>query len=157
VIRSQGDGPVPSVQAFRGWLLILVVFQCLLLLREAALLISISLNYVRGIPIAQIEPFSALNLGRLMVHGAFVCVGIYVAVLMFERRMVFRRWYGFEMKFFIALPLVEWAWLAIVPWPGTMLGSSRTMIPLIVIHLIIGLCWLRYIETSERAKSTFVF
>jgi hypothetical protein len=155
-MAAQDDSRTPCLQGFKGWLLVLAAFQCLLLLRESIMLAHIGTDYVRGTPTAEVAPFSILYLGRILIYGAFIVVLAYAMVLMAWRRRQFLRVFRMEMKLFILLPIVDFLWVAIAPWPGRVSLFSPAVILLIAVHLALGLGWLRYEEKSKRMHNTFL-
>jgi hypothetical protein len=77
-------------------------------------------------------------------------------ILMAPRSAAFVRWGRIEMKLFIALPIAELAWVVVAPWSGYPGILSAPVIGLVLIHAVIGIAWLRYIEKSKRVAVTFV-
>ena len=140
---------------FRGWLLVLAIFQILLLCREAVLLLGVAHIFIAGQPAAGIGAFSLVYGGRLALNLAFLALLVVAIVLMVQRRRSFVRWGQIEMKCLMALPLVEYGWIVAAPWPGRA-GISLAVILLMVVHLAVGVVWARYIETSKRVAATFV-
>jgi hypothetical protein len=152
-MSDPSSSPVPG---FRGWLLVLAVFQLLLALRQLVLLEQIVRSFVAGVPVAGIGPYSVLYGGRLALNAAFMILIVGAIVLMALRRSLFVRWGRIEMIGLIVLPIAEFAWLVVAPWAGGPGLISGPVIVLIVIHFAIGLAWSRYIAMSKRVAVTFV-
>lgn len=145
--------PAPG---FRGWLLVLAVFQLLLALRQLVLLEQIVGSFVAGVPVAGIAPHSVLYGGRLALNAAFMILIVAAIVPMVLRRSAFVRWGRVEMICLIFLPIAELAWLTVTPWAGGPGLISGPMIALIMIHFAVGLAWSHYIATSKQVAVTFV-
>jgi hypothetical protein len=145
----------PVTPGFKGWLLVLAIFQFLLLARALALLVGIGQVFFSGFPAADIGRFSILYGGRLVLNAAFVSIVVVAIVLMLFRRRAFRRWARIEMIGFIVLPMAELAWIVAAPKSGEA-GINLAVMVLMVIHVAVGTTWDRYVETSQRVAATFV-
>jgi hypothetical protein len=142
---------------FRGWLLVLAIFQVLLLFRQGTLVLRIARDFVSGVSgeFSSLAPFSVLYGGRLVVNGLFLALVAVALVLMALRRRLFIPCARLEMTGLMVLPLVEYAWLVVAPWSGRA-GFLLGILLLVVIHLSLGLAWRRYIASSQRVAATFV-
>jgi hypothetical protein len=155
---TASDGQNDSVEkrrGLKGWLLVLLVFQFLVLLREASILLYVGAFYVEGLRIGAWGPFSVLHLGRFLINGAFVVVVGYVIALMAGRRRTFVRWFKVEMAFFMVLPFIEIGWIIVAPWSGPAIDSLRILLP-VGLSVALGLAWWLYVERSVRVRVTFV-
>lgn len=150
---SPAAGVAPG---FKGWLLVLAVFQFLLAVRQVVLLQQIIRSFVAGTPAVGIPPHSLLYGGRLALNGAFMALLVAAIVLMVLRRAAFAGWARVEMIGLIFLPIAELGWLLLSPLAGAPGIVSGPVIGLIVIHFAIGVTSIRYIETSKRVAATFV-
>jgi hypothetical protein len=151
---GQRDSPTePS--GIRGWLLVLLFFQVLLLLREASVLLYVGAFYVEGLRIGAWGLFSIVHFGRFFINGAFVVVVVYATALMVGRRKSFVRWFRAEMALFMLLPFTEIGWLIVAPWSGPAVVSLPALVPF-GLYLILGLAWWLYVERSVRVRTTFV-
>jgi hypothetical protein len=151
---GQRDSP-EEIRGLRGWLLVLLGFQVLVLLREASILMYTGAFYVEGLRIGAWGPLSIVHLGRMLINGAFVVVLGYVIALMAGRRRKFVRWFKVEMTFFMLLPFIEIGWLSVAPWFGPPIVSLPVLLP-VGLSLALGLVWWRYVERSIRVRATFV-
>jgi hypothetical protein len=151
---AQQDSP-DELRGFKGWLLVLLAFQVLVLLHEASVLMYVGVFYVEGLRIGAWGPLSVVHLGRFLINGAFVVVVGYVMALMAARRRTFVPWFKAEMAFFMVMPFIEIGWIIAAPWSGPAIVSLPVMLPL-GLSLVLGLVWWRYVETSRRVRATFV-
>jgi hypothetical protein len=148
-------GSPEELRGFKGWLVVLLVFQFLVLLREASILMYVGVFYFEGLRTGAWGFLSVLHLGRIVINGAFVVVVGYVIALMAGRRRTFTRWFKLEMVFFMVLPFIEIGWIAVAPWSGPPIGSVAVLLP-VGLSLVLGLVWWRYVESSMRVRTTFV-
>jgi hypothetical protein len=151
------DGQRVSPEEFRGikgWLLVLLGFQVLVLLREAFVLMYVGTFYYEGLRIGAWGPLSIVNLGRLLINGAFVVIVGYVIALMVGRRSTFVRWFKIELIFFMILPFLEIGWIIVAPWSGPGIVSRSVLLP-VGLSLGLGLAWWLYVERSVRVRATF--
>jgi hypothetical protein len=148
-------GSPDAFRGFKGWLLVLLVFQFLVLLREASVLMYIGAFYFEGMRIGAWGPLSIVHLGRILINAAFVVVLGYVIALMAGRRRTFVRWFKVEMTFFMVLPFIEIAWTIVAPWCGPAIVSLPVLLQ-VGLSLVLGLVWWRYVERSIRVRATFV-
>jgi hypothetical protein len=144
-----------EVRGLKGWLLVLVVFLFLVLLREASVLMHVGAFYVEGLRIGAWGPPSVVHLGRMLVNGAFVVVLGYVLALMAGRRSRFVRWFKVEMAFIMVLPFVAIGWIMVAPWSGPAIISLPVLLP-VGLAVALGLVWWRYVEKSIRVRATLV-
>ena len=142
---------------FKGWLLVLAIFQGLLLLRQGGSVVVVARDFVSGVslPFLEVAPFSALYGGRLVINGLFLALVVVATALMGLRRRAFVRWGKAEMTALMVLPVIDYAWILIVPWSGRT-GFSLGLVVTVTIYLAVGLAWRRYIEASPRVAATFV-
>ena len=157
---ARDDNTIGSRPRLTGWVAVLAVFQLLLLGREVLLLIAASQNFVRGIPPVGFNPgarpYSALFGGNVVIHAVFITLLVCAIALMGLRRQSLLRWFRLEMKFFMVLPILEIFWIVVAPWPGSVRIFTAAVVAQVVAHLIIGWCWLSYVEKSRRVSVTFV-
>jgi hypothetical protein len=154
---TSSEGQRDSLEEFRGlkgWLVVLLVFQVLVLLREASVLLFFGAFYFEGMRTGAWGPLVIVPLGPLLIYAAFVVLVGYVIVLMFGRRRTFVRWFKAELTFFMLLPLIDIGWIMVAPWSGPPLGSLRVLVP-VGLHLVLGLAWWRYVDSSRRVRATF--
>jgi hypothetical protein len=67
---TASDGQRDSLEEFRGlkgWLLVLLGFQFLVLLREVFVLMYVGTFYVEGLRIGAWGPLSIVHLGRILI------------------------------------------------------------------------------------------
>jgi hypothetical protein len=153
---TAADGqPKSRLRGLKGWLLVLLVFQFLVLLREISVLMYVGAFYYEGLRIGAWGFLSAVHLGRFLINGAFVVVVGYVIALMAGRRRTFVRWFKIEMAFFMVLPFIEIGWLIVAPWSGPAIDSLRALLPL-GLSVVLGLAWWLYVERSARVRATFI-
>jgi hypothetical protein len=155
---TASDGQRDSLEqyrGFKGWLVVLLVFQVLVLFREVSVLMYIGAFYFEGLRTGAWGFFSPVPLGRLLINGAFVVVVLNVMALMAGRRRTFVRWFRVELAFFMLLPFIEIAWLIAAPWSGPAIVSLPVLLPL-ALSLALGLAWWLYAAQSIRVRATFV-
>jgi len=140
---------------FRGWLLTLAIFQGLLLIRQGATVVQITRDFVSGVEVLAVAPFSVLYGGRLAINSLFLALVAVAVVLMALRRRAFIRWGRLEMTGLMLLPFVDYAWFVVAPWEGDA-GLPPGLLLLMAIHVAVGLAWRRYLESSARVAATFV-
>lgn len=143
-----------ELRGLKGWLLVLLGFQILVLLREFFVLMYVGTFYVEGLRIGAWGPLSVVHLGRILINGAFVVLLGYVIALMVGRRRTFVHWFKIEMMFFMLLPFIEIGWIVVAPWSGPAFVSLRVLLPL-GLSLALGLAWWLYVERSIRVRATF--
>ena len=141
---------------FGGWLLVLAIFQGLLLFRYGVMVGQIASQFVSGVPgFLAVTPFSVLYGGRLVINGLFLALVVVALVLMSTRRRAFIPWGKLEMTALMLMPLVDYAWIVVAPWEGSA-GFSVGFLMLLVIHIVVGIAWRRYLDSSPRVAATFV-
>lgn len=146
----------PPESGFGGWLLVFSIFLWVLLGREAMALLRIAEGFAEGVGALQLQPYSIVYGGRLAINGGFVGLLAVSIVLMHLRRLAFLRCARIAMFCLILLPAAEYLWLAVAPWSGTLAGFFGTFAAWMLVHLVIGGAWLRYLQTSKRVAATFV-
>jgi uncharacterized protein DUF2569 len=155
---TASDGQRDSSKELRGlegWLLVLLLFQVLVLLRELSVLLFVGAYYFEGLRTGAWGLLSIPHLGRILIYGAFIFVLCYVTALMFGRRRTFVPWFKAELAFFMLLPFIEIGWIIVAPWWGTDIISVRVLLP-VGLSLVLGLVWWLYVERSRRVRATFV-
>lgn len=145
------QGPEPG---FKGWLLVLLVFQFLILAYYCLRFAQETRTYIAGIPSAGLEPFSILYLGLLLMSAPFLALVAYTIFVMSQRRDAFYRWFRMEMRYYIVLPMAQMFWLLVAPWPGHV-GFPVPLLMPIAVNLAVGLGWLNYLDRSARVRATF--
>jgi hypothetical protein len=151
---GQRDSP-EKLHGLKGWLVVLLVFQVLVLLREVSVLMYVGLFYYEGLRLGAWGPLSIVHLGRFLINGAFVVVVCYVIALTVGRRRTFVRWFKAELAFFMLLPFIEMGWIIVAPWSGPAIDSLGVLLP-VGLSLALGLAWWLYVERSIRVRATFV-
>jgi hypothetical protein len=152
------DGQLDSPAEFRGlkgWLVVLIVFQFLVLLHELSILAWVGTYYFEGLRTGAWGLLSIVPLGRLLIYAAFVVLVGCVIALMFARRRTFVPWFKAELAFFIILPILDIGWMIAEPWSGLPVVSLPVLLP-VGLHLVLGLVWWLYIARSRRVRATFV-
>ena len=144
-----------EVRGLKGWLLVLLGFQVLVLLREVFVLMYVGTFYVEGLRVGAWGPLSVVHLGRILINGTFVVIVGYVIALMVGRRETFAHWFKIELMFFMILPFVEIGWIIVAPWSGPALVSLPVLLP-VGVSLALGLASWLYVEKSVRVRATFV-
>jgi Protein of unknown function (DUF2569) len=155
---TASDGQRDSPQELRGlggWLLVLLLFQVLVLLRELSVLLFVGAYYFEGLRTGAWGLVSLPHLGRILIYGAFLVLLCYVIALMFGRRRTFAHWFKVELAFFMLLPFIEIGWIVVAPWWGTDIVSLRVLLP-VGLSLVLGLAWWLYVGRSRRVQATFV-
>jgi hypothetical protein len=150
---AERDAP-GELRGLKGWLLVLLGFQVLVLLREILVLMYVGTFYVEGMKVGAWGPLSVVHLGRLLINGAFVVIVGYVIALMFGRRRAFVPWFKIEMIFFMILPFIEIGWIIVAPWSGPAITSLPILLQ-VGLSLALGLAWWLYAERSKRVRATF--
>jgi len=153
---TQPELETPPESGLGGWLLVFSIFLWALMGREALALLKIAEGFTQGVDALQLRPYSIVYGGRLAINGGFVGLLVVSIVLMHLRRVSFLRWGQIAMLCLILLPVLEYLWLTVAPWPGTMLGFLGTFAVWMLVHLVMGGAWLRYLRTSKRVAATFV-
>lgn len=146
----------PPELGFGGWLLVFAIFLWALFSREALALLKIAEGFVHGVDALQLQPYSIVYGGRLVINGGFVVLLAVSIVLMHRSHVAFLRWARVSMICLILLPVAEYLWLAVAPWPGTLAGFFGTFAIWMLIHLLGGGAWLGYLQRSKRVAATFV-
>lgn len=146
----------PPEPGFGGWLLVFSIFLWVLLGREAMALLKIAEGFADGVGALQLQPYSIVYGGRLLLNGGFVGLLAISIILMHLRHVAFLPWARIAMLCLILLPLLEYLWLAVAPWPGTLAGFFGTFAAWMLVHLVIGSAWLGYLRRSKRVAATFV-
>jgi hypothetical protein len=90
-----------------------------------------------------------------VINVLFLLLVVVALVLMGLRRRAFIRWGRIEMTGLMVLPLVEYAWIVVAPWPGRA-GLSPGVLAMVVICLAAGIAWRRYLASSQQVAATFV-
>lgn len=147
---------MPPESGFGGWLLVFAVFLWALLSREVLALLRIAEGFGQGVDALQLQPYSIVYGGRLLINGGFVVLLAVAIILMHLRHVAFLRWARIAMICLILLPVAEYLWLAVAPWTGTLAGFFATFAIWMLVHLFAGGAWLRYLQTSKRVAATFV-
>jgi len=155
---TSSDGQLDSPAEYRGlkgWLVVLLVFQFLVFLREFLVLGWVGTYYFEGMRTGAWGPLSIVPLGRFLVYAAFVGLVGCVIALMLGRRRSFVPWFKVELAFFMLLPLIDIGWLVVEPWSQLAIVSLAVLLP-VAVHLALGLAWWAYVERSRRVSATFV-
>ena len=153
---TQPETETPSDSGFGGWLLVFAFFLWALFGREAVALLRIAQYFAQGQAMLGATPYSVVDVGRLAINGAFVGLLVVTIVLMHLRRAAFLRWGRIAMLALIAVPVLEYLWLALTPLPGVMQDLFKTFAVVMLLHLAIGGAWLGYLSRSKRVAATFV-
>jgi hypothetical protein len=157
-----GGHPARAREAggFGGWLLVLTIFQTLLVVYAGGKAEHFGSAVVVALTNPDFSEFLNLWAGRFGIYFSFLVLLGVVTILMVRRRASFRVLFRVEMAAFVVLPIVDWSWIAIVPWPArasfSLAYPSQSMVLLVAFQSALAIAWLAYEERSKRVSSTFV-
>ena len=142
-----------QISGFRGWLLLVVIGQCL---NPVWTLMTLA---------GQIDGYKALSsmpggivavAGEVFLDVAVAALQIYVLVAMFRRSASFPKLYRYQWLAMIASQIIDWFWVvALMGIPLTKVAGFAQISGLVIVTFGMGI-WVWYVSVSRRVRNTFI-